>query len=64
MTLNLAPRTEIVLSIGFTPSNKPSLKFLEKYNLEVIKEVIRLAMCADGCIAVSKKNETIFKMET
>ena len=40
--------------------NNPSLKFLEKYDLEVTKEVIRLAMCADGCIAVSKRDSKIF----
>jgi transcriptional regulator with XRE-family HTH domain len=40
--------------------NKPSLKFLDKSDIQVTKEVIRLAMCADGCISVSKRDNKIF----
>lgn len=40
--------------------NKPSLNFLKNYDLKILKEFIRLAMCADGCIAVSRKKNSIF----
>ncbi len=40
--------------------HKPSLTFLRNYNSDIAKEVIRLAMCADGCIAVSKKQKGVF----
>jgi hypothetical protein len=40
--------------------DKPTLTFLNNYGSDVIKEVIRLAMCADGCVAVSKKQDRIF----
>ncbi len=39
---------------------KPTLKFLDFYDLNVLKEVARLAMCADGSISVSKKENRIF----
>ena len=38
----------------------PSLKFMDNYNNDIVREVIRLSMCADGSISVSNKNENIF----
>jgi len=40
--------------------NKPSLEFLNKSSQNVLNEFIRLAMCADGSISVSKKEKKIF----
>lgn len=43
-----------------TNSNKPNLNFMKSYDNKVVQEFIRLAMCADGCIAVSNKKNKIF----
>jgi len=40
--------------------DKPTLDFMKNYNDKIAKEFIRLAMCADGCIAVSNKKDKIF----
>jgi len=59
-TYKTKPAPEQNWSDFLKESDNPSLRFLEKHDLEVTKEVIRLAMCADGCIAVSKKQNRIF----
>lgn len=41
-------------------SKKPTLSFMKNYSDKVVKEFIRLAMCADGCISVSDKKNKIF----
>ncbi|MAG01805.1 hypothetical protein CMI42_00560 [Candidatus Pacearchaeota archaeon] len=38
----------------------PSLNFMKNYSNNVVNEVIRLAMCADGSISVSNKKNKIF----
>jgi len=40
--------------------DKPSLRFLDNINQNILNEFIRLAMCADGTISVSKKENKIF----
>jgi len=39
---------------------KPTLNFMNDYDIKTANEFVRLAMCADGCISVSKIKNKIF----
>ena len=44
-------------------NEQPNLDFMKNYDIKVVNEFIRLAMCADGCISVSKgKNKLFFTL--